>query len=75
MYKRYKDGGVVEESLLVALDFREGGYEQAPVVDVDSIMWEVSEMIVFQLINTVQNKTFWNRCRTGSSRIFLLCIR
>lgn len=60
---------------MAACDFMERAYEQTPVVDVDSIMKEANEKIVFQLINTEQNKTFWNRCRTESSRIFLLCIR
>lgn len=36
----------------------ERAYEQAPVVDVDSIMRDANEKIVFQLINTEQNKTF-----------------
>ena len=39
-------------------DFMERAYEQAPVVDVDSIMRDANEKIVFQLINTEQNKTF-----------------
>ena len=38
--------------------FMERAYEQAPVVDVDSIMRDANEKIVFQLINTEQNKTF-----------------
>ena len=32
--------------------------DRTPVVDVDSIMRDANEKIVFQLINTEQNKTF-----------------
>ena len=38
MYKRYQDCGDLEETLMAACDFMERAYEQAPVVDVDSIM-------------------------------------
>ena len=58
MYKKYQDCGDLEETLMAACDFMERAYEQAPVVDVDSIMKEANEKIVFQLINTEQNKTF-----------------
>ena len=58
MYKKYKDCGDLEETLMAACDFMERAYEQAPVVDVDSIMKDANEKIVFQLINTEQNKTF-----------------
>lgn len=43
---------------MAACDFMERAYEQAPDVDVDSIMRDANEKIVFQLINTEQNKTF-----------------
>ena len=58
MYKKYQDCGDLEETLMAACDFMERAYEQAPVVDVDSIMKDANEKIVFQLINTEQNKTF-----------------
>ena len=58
MYKKYQDCGDLEETLMAACDFMERAYEQAPVVDVDSIMRDANEKIVFQLINTEQNKTF-----------------
>lgn len=38
MYKKYQDCGDLEETLMAACDFMERAYEQAPVVDVDSIM-------------------------------------
>ena len=37
---------------MAACDFMERAYEQAPVVDVDSIIRDANEKIVFQLINT-----------------------
>ena len=37
-YKKYQDCGDLEETLMAACDFMERAYEQAPVVDVDSIM-------------------------------------
>ena len=52
MYKKYQDCGDLEETLMAACDFMERAYEQAPVVDVDSIMRDANEKIVFQLINT-----------------------
>lgn len=58
MYKKYQDCGDLEETLMAACDFMERAYEQVPVVDVDSIMKDANEKIVFQLINTEQNKTF-----------------
>ena len=58
MYKKYQDCGDLEETLMAACDFMERAYEQTPVVDVDSIMRDANEKIVFQLINTEQNKTF-----------------
>ena len=58
MYKKYQDCGDLEETIMAACDFMERAYEQAPVVDVDSIMRDANEKIVFQLINTEQNKTF-----------------
>ena len=58
MYKKYQNCGDLEETLMAACDFMERAYEQAPVVDVDSIMRDANEKIVFQLINTEQNKTF-----------------
>ena len=58
MYKKYQDCGDLEETLMAACDFMERAYEQAPDVDVDSIMRDANEKIVFQLINTEQNKTF-----------------
>ena len=58
MYKKYQDCGDLEETLMAACDFMERAYEQAPVVDVDSIIRDANEKIVFQLINTEQNKTF-----------------
>ena len=57
--------GDLEETLMAACDFMERAYEQAPVVDVDSIMRDANEKIVFQLINTEQNKTFFG---TGASQ-------
>ena len=57
MYKKYQDCGDLEETLMAACDFMERAYEQVPVVDVDSIMKDANEKIVFQLINTEQNKT------------------
>ena len=58
MYKKYQDCGDLEKHLMAACDFMERAYEQVPVVDVDSIMKDANEKIVFQLINTEQNKTF-----------------
>ena len=58
MYKKYQECGDLEETLMAACDFMERAYEQTPVVDVDSIMRDANEKIVFQLINTEQNKTF-----------------
>ena len=55
MYKKYQDCGDLEETLMAACDFMERAYEQALVVDVDSIMRDANEKIVFQLINTEQN--------------------
>ena len=52
MYKKYQDCGDLEETLMAACDFMERAYEQAPDVDVDSIMRDANEKIVFQLINT-----------------------
>ena len=58
MYKKYQECGDLEQTLMAACDFMERAYEQTPVVDVDSIMRDANEKIVFQLINTEQNKTF-----------------
>ena len=49
MYKKYQECGDLEETLMAACDFMERAYEQAPVVDVDSIMRDANEKIVFQL--------------------------
>ena len=49
MYKKYQDCGDLEETLMAACDFMERAYEQAPVVDVDSIMRDANEKIVFQI--------------------------
>ena len=76
MYKKYQDCGDLEETLMAACDFMERAYEQTPVVDVDSIMRDANEKIVFQLINTEQNKTFFGTGSSqGSFRISLLCTR
>ena len=47
MYKKYQDCGDLEETLMAACDFMERAYEQAPVVDVDSIMRDANEKIVY----------------------------
>lgn len=58
MYKKYQDCGDLEETLMEACTLMERAYEQALAVDVYSIMKDDNEKIVFQLINTEQNKTF-----------------
>ena len=45
MYKKYQECGDLEETLMAACDFMERAYEQAPVVDVDSIMRDANEKI------------------------------
>ncbi|EKC61472.1 hypothetical protein OBE_08454, partial [human gut metagenome] len=75
MYKKYQDCGDLEETLMAACDFMERAYEQAPVVDVDSIMRMLTRRLYSSSSIQSRIKHFWNRCRTESSRIFLLCIR
>lgn len=58
MYKKYQECGDLEETLMDACGLMERAYEQAPVVDVNTIMRDANEKIVFQLINTEQNKAF-----------------
>ena len=45
-----------------------------PVVDVDSIMRDANEKIVFQLINTEQNKTFFGTGATQGVSGSLYCV-
>ncbi len=75
MYKKYQDCGDLEETLMAACDFMERAYEQAPVVDVDSIMRMLTRRLYSSSSIQSRIRHFWNRCLTGSFRIFLLCIR
>ena len=75
MYKKYQDCGDLEETLMAACDFMERAYEQAPVVDVDSIMRDAKRRLYSSSSIQSRIRPFWNRYLTGSSRIFLLCTR
>ena len=58
MYKRYQNCGDLEETLMAACDFMAQAYENIPPITAESIMENANEKIVFQLINTEQNKSF-----------------
>ena len=53
MYKKYQDCGDLEETLMAACDFMERAYEQALVVDVDSIMRDVYKRQVHHRCDSV----------------------
>ena len=60
VYKRqYQNCGDLEETLMAACDLMAMEFAKTPqVVDVDSLYKDADEKVVFQLINTEQNKSF-----------------
>ena len=59
MYEKYQSCGDLEETLMAACDLMAMEFAKAPqVVDVDSLYKDADEKVVFQLINTEQNKSF-----------------
>ena len=59
MYKKYQNCGDLEETLMAAVDRMIRALDQKPpVVDADSLYRDANEKIVFQLVNTEQNKSF-----------------
>ena len=57
MYMKYQSCGDLEETLMAACDFMARVYEKTPAVDVESLYKDADEKVVFQLINTEQNKS------------------
>lgn len=59
MYEKYQSCGDLEETLMAACDLMAMEFAKTPqVVDVDSLYKDADEKVVFQLINTEQNKSF-----------------
>ena len=59
MYEKYQNCGDLEETLMAACDLMAMEFAKTPqVVDVDSLYKDADEKVVFQLINTEQNKSF-----------------
>ena len=59
MYERYKENGDLENTIISACNFMAKTIsETAPVFDVDNFLNSAKDKIVFQLINTEQNKSF-----------------
>ena len=59
MYERYKEKGDLENTIISACNFMAKTIsETAPVFDVDNFLNSAKDKIVFQLINTEQNKSF-----------------
>ena len=57
MYKRYQNCGDLEETLMSACDIMAQAYEEIPPISVDSLYEVANEKVVFQIINTEQNKS------------------
>ena len=56
---RYKENGDLENTIISACNFMAKTIsETAPVFDVDNFLNSAKDKIVFQLINTEQNKSF-----------------
>lgn len=59
MYEKYQNCGDLEETLMAACDLMAMEFAKTPqVVDVDSLYKDANEKVVFQLINTEQNRSF-----------------
>ena len=59
MYEKYQNCGDLEETLMAACDLMAMEFAKTPqVVDVDSLYKDADENVVFQLINTEQNRSF-----------------
>lgn len=59
MYERYKENGDLENTIISACNFMAKTIsETSPVFDVDNFLNSAKDKIVFQLINTEQNKSF-----------------
>ena len=59
MYKKYQNCGDLEETLMAAGDLMIRALAQKPpVVDADSLYRDANEKVVFQLVNTEQNRSF-----------------
>jgi hypothetical protein len=58
MYKRYQNCEDLEQTIMGACDVMMKAFEEIPPVSVDSILKDASERVVFQIINTQQNKSF-----------------
>ena len=58
MYKRYQNCEDLEQTIMGACDVMVKAFEEIPPVSVDSILKDASERVVFQIINTQQNKSF-----------------
>ena len=59
MYKKYQNCGDLEETLMAAGDLMIRALAQKPpVVDFDSLYGDANEKVVFQLVNTEQNRSF-----------------
>lgn len=61
MYKRYQDCGDLEQTIMGGCDAMVRAMAEIPAVSVDSILKDANEKIVFQVINTQQNKSFLER--------------
>ena len=57
MYKRYQKCNDLEETLMVSCDLMTRAYNDIQPISVDSIYDRANEKVVFQLINTEQNKS------------------
>ena len=59
MYERYKENGDLENTIISACNFMAKTIsETSPVFDVDNFLNSAKDKIVFQLINSEQNKSF-----------------
>lgn len=59
MYEKYKENGDLENTIISACNFMAKTIsETSPVFDVDNFLNSAKDKIVFQLINTEQNKSF-----------------
>ena len=58
MYKKYQNCGDLEETLMAAGDLMIRALAQKPPVDADSLYRDANEKVVFQLVNTEQNRSF-----------------
>ena len=75
MYE-YQNCMCLEETLMAACDLMAMEFAKTPqVVDVDSLYKDANEKVVFQLINTEQNRSFLEQVpHRGNFRIFPLSI-